>query len=1018
MARDVEGMVQGVPGEVRRHMTVLFTDLSDSTRLSGLLEAEVFAALQDDVRRVFDEVVQRSGGTINQYQGDGLQALFGHPEAGEDDGLRATRAALEVHERVRALRARHAYREDMVLDVHSGIHAGLVLVREGTNGIAGRFELFGAAPGIAKHLSDVAERDEILVSEETLGPARYLFQTEARRLALKGRDEPLAVHRILARTALRTRFEAQARRGLVDFVGREAELAALQGALAAARAGHTRLMVVSAPAGVGKTRLAEEFLRDASANGFALWRGYCEAELSAEPLQPFLQMLRARLGTAAAGLAAPALLGGVIAALPAELRERHPELALPGQPADTPAAAAVQAQQLLQVLGRLVGVVAGQAPQLLFIDDWQWADDATRQVVYALAAQPDLPLLVLLATRPLELGDAQLAAADVLALGPLSQAEADTTIRTLLPDADPFVVSSIREHSGGNALFLEELCHLAADTGAGLDALRGGPAWLESLIESRVARLAPQQGAVLGAAAVIGNVVPAWLLQELTGCDAQHPLVTAMAAQDLLFAGEQPGTLRFKHGITRDVVYGTLGLQQRRDMHGRVARLLHARDGATELEQCEPLAYHHAGAADFAAAARYAEIAGDKAMSASSIDRAKTQYRAALEMLDRLPSTPERYQLWRSVVRRLGLATVFDPSRDEKALLRRAVDKARAHGDATGQAYAQYWLAYLHYALGESKDALLHCEEALDHATRLQDMSLIVQARTMLGQAAAAAADYGRAVELLDEMARAVRERRPASRAPLPAIAYAMACRASVLGDLGRFEDAHASFDEALAALPGRGHEVEGSVLCWRAGVNLWQGRWQAALDDAQAAHRVGEQVKSLYLFAMSHGLAAYARWMLDPQPAALEALQESATWLDSHDKGLFASLNHGWVCDAMAAGGRTAEARAAAARVLRRARQRDWLGAAMAGRALAGLAAEAGDADALARHLHLADQAAALRQSPHEAASNHLLRARLALRRDDCGEAQRHLDAATEGFERLRMDWHLAQAAALRASA
>ena len=156
MARDVEGMVQGAPGELRRHMTVLFTDLSDSTRLSGLLEAEVFAALQDDVRRAFDEVVQRSGGTINQYQGDGLQALFGHPEAGEDDGLRATQAALEVHERVRALRARHAYREDIVLDVHSGIHAGLVLVREGTNGIAGRFDYIADAARIAASLVDGA----------------------------------------------------------------------------------------------------------------------------------------------------------------------------------------------------------------------------------------------------------------------------------------------------------------------------------------------------------------------------------------------------------------------------------------------------------------------------------------------------------------------------------------------------------------------------------------------------------------------------------------------------------------------------------------------------------------------------------------------------------------------------------------------------------------------------------------------------------------------------------------------
>ncbi|MFT4269341.1 MAG: AAA family ATPase, partial [Xenophilus sp.] len=563
-------------------MTVLFTDLSDSTRLSSLLEAEIFAALQDDVRRAFDQAVQRHGGTINQYQGDGLQALFGHPRAGEEDGLRATRAALEVHERVRALRGRCAPDEDFALDVHSGIHSGLVLVREGGQGIAGRFELFGAAPGIAKHLSDLAERDEILVSEETLGPARHLFQTDERRVGLKGRDEPLAVHRIKAATSLRTRFEAQTRRGLVDFIGRQAELRWLRDALGQARQGRARLVVVSAAAGVGKTRLAEEFLRDAEAAGFAVWRGYCESELSAEPLQPFLQMLRMRFD-AQGGLSVPALLAQAAATLPGA--RRPPELA----PAAVDAAA--QAQQMPAALARLFAALARRVPQALFIDDWQWADTATRQVVHRLAAGTGEPLLLLLATRPLEAGDAQLAAAEVLELGPLSGAEADATIRRLLPQADPFLVASIRRHSGGNPLFLEELCHFAAGTGPGLDALRGGSAWLETLIESRVARLAPQQGELLGAAAVVGNVVPAWLLQALTGCDERHPVVAAMAAQDLLFPGEPAGVLRFKHGITRDVVYGTLGLQQRRDMHAQIARLLRERAGPVgEVEHCEALA--------------------------------------------------------------------------------------------------------------------------------------------------------------------------------------------------------------------------------------------------------------------------------------------------------------------------------------------------------------------------------------------------------------------------------------------
>jgi len=1010
-ATDVDGLGTGAAAELRRHMTVLFTDLSDSTRLSGLLEAEIFAALQDDVRRAFDEVVQRHGGTINQYQGDGLQALFGHPQAGEEDGLRATRAALEVHERVRALRGRYGPGEDFSLDVHSGVHAGLVLVREGGKGIAGRFELFGAAPGIAKHLSDLAERDEILVSEETLGPARHLFHTDERRVELKGRDEPLAVHRIVADTSLRTRFEAQARRGLVDFVGRQAELRWLRDALDQARGGRARLMVVSASAGVGKTRLAEEFLRHAEAAGFRVARGYCESELSAEPLQPFLQMLRTRFD-AQAGLPAPALLAQAVAALPEALRQRHPELAQAVAATDP----AVQAQQVPGALARLFTALSRETPQVLFIDDWQWADTATRQVVYRLAARTDAPLLLLLATRPLEAGDAQLAAAEVLELGPLSGVEADATIRRLLPQADPFLVASIRQHSGGNPLFLEELCHFAADTGPGLDALRGGSAWLETLIESRVARLPPQQGEVLGAAAVVGNVVPTWLLQALTGCDERHPLVAGMAAQDLLFPGEQAGTLRFKHGITRDVVYGTLGLQRRRSMHAQIARLLRERAGpGGEAEHCEALAYHHAGAADFAEAARYAGMAGDKAMVASSIDRAKTQYRATLHMLDRLPPTPARYQAWRSVVRRLGLATVFDPSRDEQELLRRAIDQARAHGDAAGQAYAQYWLAYLHYALGETKSAVAHCEDALANATALRDAPLLAQARTLLGQALTAAADYPRALDLLDDAAR--RPGVPTAGRRSPAVAYALACRASALGDVGRFDDAQACFEEALAALPGPGHEVEGSVLCWRAGVHLWRGRWEAALADAQAAHRVGERVKSLYIFAMSQGLGAYAQWMLGPAPGTLRALQDSAAWLALRDKALFSSLNHGWVSEAMASLGREAEARAAAARALARARRRDWLGAAMAGRALAQLAAQAGEAAPLARALRLADRAAALRSSPHEAAGNALCRARLAAARGDRAAAGQHLDAAMEGFRRLGMDWHLGQAEALRAA-
>jgi hypothetical protein len=170
-----------------------------------------------------------------------------------------------------------------------------------------------------------------------------------------------------------------------------------------------------------------------------------------------------------------------------------------------------------------------------------------------------------------------LSAAELLVPELFSDAEADATIGGLLPGADPFVAAEVRRYAGGNPLFLEELCHFAASVGphTGFEEVHGGSAWLETLIESRVARLASAEVELLRAAAVIGNVVPTWLLESLTGCGEHHPLVRDLAEHDFVFPGERGATLRFKHGITRDVVYGNVGLAQRRGTapwRGRHAR--------------------------------------------------------------------------------------------------------------------------------------------------------------------------------------------------------------------------------------------------------------------------------------------------------------------------------------------------------------------------------------------------------------------------------------------------------------
>ncbi|PZR22741.1 MAG: hypothetical protein DI538_28885, partial [Azospira oryzae] len=507
------------------------------------------------------------------------------------------------------------------------------------------------APNIAARLSETARADEILASEDSLGLQVQFFDASPRfSLRLRGRGTPLAAYRLSGRAPVDRRFDASVRRGLAPLVGRQTELALLENGLARALAGRTVWLGIHAAAGVGKTRLTEEFLRRAADQPCQIQRGYCESYLSAEPLQPFLQMLRALELAVDDGEALRAALEVARQALPAQ-----------------------RAQALLGLLLSL----AQRRPQLLVIDDLQWADDASLRLLHQLrasAARDGLPLLLLTASRTPS-GVTQLSgqddSAEPIELPPLNDAEAAAAVQQLLPQADPFVAAEVQRHAGGNPLFIEELCHAATDADVPLADGQSGSAWLAALVESRVARLPDPQARLVRLAAVIGTVQPVWLLEALTGCGEQHPDIQALALHDFIFPDQQPGQLRFKHGITRDVIYEATGLHERQALHRRISAELSAR-AQTKAEAAalhEQLAYHDAAAHDWAAAARHAEAAGDQALGVSALDRAKKQFRAALAALEFLPDDAERRRRWVGIAQRLGMACVFDASRDDLRVL-------------------------------------------------------------------------------------------------------------------------------------------------------------------------------------------------------------------------------------------------------------------------------------------------------------------------------------------------------------
>ncbi len=1006
----------------RRYLTLLFSDLSFSTKLAAAMEAEHYAALLAVVRRAYQNTIFKHGGVIVRVQGDGLLAMFGYPKSREDDGRRAVEAALDLHQVVADLRPTMPASAGATLNLHSGIHSGLVLVEAGDIE-RGRYELIGAVPNIASRLSSAAEPHEILVSEETLGPASNFFTTgEARRLTVKGRDSPIWVFHVQARAGVSTRFEARARRGFGPFVGRHAEVELLERSLLDAIGGQARLCAILAAAGMGKTRLTEAFLRRATRHDCQIHRGYCESYLSAEPLQPFLQMLRSlfrlRHGTSVGDAieAVDAALAEIDPALCAHRGEYLRALSLVG--ADAAGAQRSSPEATVAALRALFASLSARKPLVLFIDDWQWADDASSQALAAIRTLRDSPLLVLLATREFGRGGAPAGPAQVLELAPFTAGEAEETIARLMPGADPFVAAEIGRYSGGNPLFIEELCHAAAhaDNPRRLERARSGVAWLNQLVESRVERLPEVQAELVRAAAVIGNVIPCWLLERLTGRAEDDPLVRGLAAQDFVFPGERVGTLRFKHGITRDVIYDSVGLDRRNAMHLQIAEALRQQsaDGAHE-EAYEALAYHFAAGGNAMLAADYAERAADKAVAASALDRAKTQYRAALASLDQLSPSTESARRWVSIAQRLGLVCVFDASRSDLEIFERAVVLATQIGDQTGVARARYWLGYISYSLGEARAAIEHCEKALAVAQWIGDGPLAVQIVATLGQAHTTACNYDRALALLDE-AIAVKRRHRSGKRTTVGLAFSLVCRACVLGDRGQFADAHGCFDEALACLVGITHEIGSTIHGWRSAVLLWQGRWDDARAAAAESARIAELTRSLFQLSIARAMGGYADWMLEARPASLQAIEDATAWLAPSEGGLFRSLNYGWLADGLVSAGRAAQARHYAALALLRARKRDLIGVAMAYRALARAAADAGDDLASRRHIALALKTARERDSAHELAVTRLCEAGIAFAREDRPRTVALLDEAMPAFESMRMAWHFGEAARLRA--
>ena len=276
----------------RKHVTVLFSDLTGYTTMSERLDPE---EVKEITTHIFDEIskiISKYDGFIEKYAGDAVMALFGVPNAHEDDPVRAIQAARQIHYLIDSLSPRYEEMIEHPLSMHSGINTGLVVTGEinlerGTHGVA------GDTINVASRLSQMAKKGEILVSVDTYRQAENYFIFERfPSKKFKGKAKPMVPYRVVGETKIQTRFEAAERRGFTQYIGREQELSTLDECLNEAIAGKGQFITVVGEAGLGKSRLIFEFRHSFDREKINVLEGRCQNYGVDTPYFPLVNALR------------------------------------------------------------------------------------------------------------------------------------------------------------------------------------------------------------------------------------------------------------------------------------------------------------------------------------------------------------------------------------------------------------------------------------------------------------------------------------------------------------------------------------------------------------------------------------------------------------------------------------------------------------------------------------------------------------------------------------------------------
>jgi class 3 adenylate cyclase/predicted ATPase len=617
----------------RRPITVMFCDLVGSTSLAAKLDAEDWRNLVNTYLDEASAAVTGLGGHVLKKLGDGLMALFGYPQAQENDSERAVRAALAIQRALSDLNVRSAARGEPELSARIGLEAGSVVVE--TTG-----EVFGDAPNTAARVQAAADPGSVLITMNVQRQIAGLFVVEEQApRELKGVAEPVQLFRVVRGSSGRRRGGARA---VTPFVGREEELGLLARRWERAQAGEGQFIQIVGEPGLGKSRLVEEFQARLVETPHTWVEWSASQLLRNTPLHPIIEWGRQRFGGDLPAEQRLADLESTLRLIGLDPLEHAPllaplvDIALPPDRVSNLPPEELRRRQLAAMTGWVLAGARSQ-PVVLAFEDLHWADPTSLDLLRALAERgAQAPLLVLATTRPEFRPPWTLRSHhSLISLSPLDRAGVARMVGEISAGhaLSKEVIEGVNERTGGVPLFVEEVTRLLLERGeqGGVQAI---PPTLQQSLAARLDRLGPaREMAQIGA--VLGRDFAYSLLRAVAETDetALQTALERLADADLLFVEGAPpnANYRFKHALIQDAAYESLLKSRRQALHRRAAEFLRD-DPERAATAPEVIAHHFTQAGLDHLAIEWWGKAGDQALRRSAFQEAIAHLGKAIAM--------------------------------------------------------------------------------------------------------------------------------------------------------------------------------------------------------------------------------------------------------------------------------------------------------------------------------------------------------------------------------------------------